>query len=299
MSLCACPFTLHPRRRRYRVRVPLSSTDLTLHIGPLYTRLLRHYGTRQQLPLVSPFHPVALLLLGIVFVMFGGPSTTRLRPSQGIDSETVYPFPSGILTRNARTSRRWSPSRSIPIAIGLPCISTNKTVSQNRSIFANGKNKPATIWYSMPGSSVRIMRISGCSMETVARWGASGTRPGWDCLWQNRRRIVHARARVLDLTFDTFDEQHVPYREVAQSLMLLDRTRKNPCAPNRETRPSDPRRRTQQWTSSRPQDHGSGVTPCPWGMSAGRLSLPTPGHGHGWRILFRHRRQPLAPRSHD
>ena len=34
------------------------------------------------------------------------------------------------------------------------------------------------------------------------------------------------RARVLDLTFDTFDEQRVPYREVAQSLMLLDRTGK-------------------------------------------------------------------------
>jgi uncharacterized protein YigE (DUF2233 family) len=32
------------------------------------------------------------------------------------------------------------------------------------------------------------------------------------------------RARVLDLTFDTFDEEHPPYREVAQSLMLLDRT---------------------------------------------------------------------------
>jgi uncharacterized protein YigE (DUF2233 family) len=34
------------------------------------------------------------------------------------------------------------------------------------------------------------------------------------------------RAQVLDLTFDTFDEQHAPYREVAQSLMLLDRTGK-------------------------------------------------------------------------
>jgi len=34
------------------------------------------------------------------------------------------------------------------------------------------------------------------------------------------------RARVLDLTFDTFDERQVPYREVAQSLMLLDRTGK-------------------------------------------------------------------------
>jgi len=34
------------------------------------------------------------------------------------------------------------------------------------------------------------------------------------------------RARVLDLSYDTFDEQHVPYREVAQSLMLLDRTGK-------------------------------------------------------------------------
>jgi len=32
------------------------------------------------------------------------------------------------------------------------------------------------------------------------------------------------RARVLDLTFDTFDEGHPPYREAAQSLMLLDRT---------------------------------------------------------------------------
>jgi hypothetical protein len=34
------------------------------------------------------------------------------------------------------------------------------------------------------------------------------------------------RAQVLDLTFDTFDEEHIPYREVAQSLMLLDRTGK-------------------------------------------------------------------------
>ena len=34
------------------------------------------------------------------------------------------------------------------------------------------------------------------------------------------------RARVLDLTFDTFDERQPPYREVAQSLMLLDRTGK-------------------------------------------------------------------------
>jgi uncharacterized protein YigE (DUF2233 family) len=34
------------------------------------------------------------------------------------------------------------------------------------------------------------------------------------------------RARVLDLTFDIFDERQTPYREVAQSLMLLDRTGK-------------------------------------------------------------------------
>jgi hypothetical protein len=34
------------------------------------------------------------------------------------------------------------------------------------------------------------------------------------------------RAGVLDLTFDTFDERQPPYREVAQSLMLLDRTGK-------------------------------------------------------------------------
>jgi uncharacterized protein YigE (DUF2233 family) len=34
------------------------------------------------------------------------------------------------------------------------------------------------------------------------------------------------RAQVLDLTFDIFDERQPPYREVAQSLMLLDRTGK-------------------------------------------------------------------------
>lgn len=34
------------------------------------------------------------------------------------------------------------------------------------------------------------------------------------------------RARILDLNFERFDEQRVPYREVAQSLMLLDRTGK-------------------------------------------------------------------------
>jgi hypothetical protein len=34
------------------------------------------------------------------------------------------------------------------------------------------------------------------------------------------------RAQVLDLTFDAFDEEQIQYREVAQSLMLLDRTGK-------------------------------------------------------------------------
>jgi len=34
------------------------------------------------------------------------------------------------------------------------------------------------------------------------------------------------RARVLDLTLDPFDEQQPPYREAAQSLMLLDQNRK-------------------------------------------------------------------------
>jgi uncharacterized protein YigE (DUF2233 family) len=34
------------------------------------------------------------------------------------------------------------------------------------------------------------------------------------------------RAQILDLTYDTFDERQLPYREVAQSLMLLDRTGK-------------------------------------------------------------------------
>ncbi|HXT66981.1 MAG TPA: hypothetical protein VN657_09330 [Nitrospiraceae bacterium] len=34
------------------------------------------------------------------------------------------------------------------------------------------------------------------------------------------------RARVLDLSYDAFDERRPPYREVAQSLMLLDRTGK-------------------------------------------------------------------------
>ena len=35
-----------------------------------------------------------------------------------------------------------------------------------------------------------------------------------------------ARARILDLSVDPFDEQHPPYGEAAQSLMLLDRTGK-------------------------------------------------------------------------
>ena len=35
-----------------------------------------------------------------------------------------------------------------------------------------------------------------------------------------------ARARILDLSVDPFDEQHPPYAEAAQSLMLLDRTGK-------------------------------------------------------------------------
>jgi len=129
-----------------------------------------------------PCTPVARFVLGIIFVMFSGPSTTTAQ------------ILTGDQLGDGLSISVWNPHTQCPdvlIAIVLPYTTTSKTVSQTRSIFANGKNEPATIWYSMLGSSVRIMRTSGCSMETVNRWGASGTPPGWGCLWQNRRRIIH------------------------------------------------------------------------------------------------------------
>jgi hypothetical protein len=109
--------------------------------------------------------------------------------------------------------------------------------------------------------------------------------PTWLGLFVAEPSVDRARrARVLDLTFDTFDEGHPPYREVAQSLMLLDRTGK--------IRVRQTGKRAHQTLVAEKgdghlvEDDRSNVAACAWGMSAGRLSVVAPGHGHGRRVLI-------------
>ena len=244
-----------------------------------------------------PFSPVALFLLGIIFIMFSDPSTTR---AQTLTEDRLG---------NGLSISVWNPQAQCPDVAPLIAVE----IDPDRYRFTmhyyqqDGFSDPLDIrqWQEQTGHD--LVFNAGLFRENYAYLGllygngrslGSKRHATWLGLFvaepmEDRSR----RARVLDLTFDSFDEQHIPYREVAQSLMLLDRTEKSVCA-----KPGNAHIRllsqNKQWASSRPQDDGSGVTPCPWGMSEGRLSLPTPGHGHGWRILFRCRRQPLDPRSH-
>ena len=172
------------------------------------------------------FTPAARFLLGIIFVMFSGPLTTT--------AQTL----TGDQLGNGLSISVWNPHTQCPdvaplIAVDIDPDRYRFTVHYYQQ---DGFSDPPDIrqWQERTGHD--LVFNAGLFRENYAYLGllygngrslGSKRHATWLGLFvaepaEDRSR----RARVFDLTFDTFDEQHVPYREVAQSLMLLDRTGK-------------------------------------------------------------------------
>lgn len=173
-----------------------------------------------------PFTPVARFLLGIIFVMLSGPATTT--------AQTL----TGDQLGDGLSISSWNPQEQCPDVAPLIAVE----IDPNRYRFTvhyyqqDGLSDPPDIrqWQERTGHD--LVFNAGLFRENYAYLGllygngrslGSKRHTTWLGLFvaepvEDRSR----RARVLDLIFDTFDEQHVPYREVAQSLMLLDRTGK-------------------------------------------------------------------------
>lgn len=173
-----------------------------------------------------PFTPVARFLLGIIFVMFSGPSTTR--------AQTI----TGDQLGNGLSISVWNPQTQCPDVAPLVAVE----IDPDRYRFTvhyyqqDGLSDPLDIrqWQERTGHD--LVFNAGLFRENYAYLGllygngrslGSNRHAIWMGLFvaepaEDRSR----RARVMDLTFDTFDERKPPYREVAQSLMLLDRTGK-------------------------------------------------------------------------
>ncbi len=172
------------------------------------------------------FRPVVLFLLGIVLVMFSRPSTTT--------AQTLTEDQLG----DGLSISVWDPHTQCPGVAPLVAVE----IDPDRYRFTvhyyqqDGFSDPLDIrqWQEHTGHD--LVFNAGLFRENYAYLGllygngrslGSKRHTTWMGLFaaepaEDRSR----RARVFDLTFDTFDEQRVPYREVAQSLMLLDRTGK-------------------------------------------------------------------------
>ena len=172
------------------------------------------------------FTPAARFLLSIVFVMFSGPLTTT--------AQTL----TGDQLGNGLSISVWNPHTQCPdvaplIAVDIDPDRYRFTVHYYQQ---DGFSDPLDIYQWQERTGHDLVFNAGLFRENYAYLGllygngrslGSKRHATWLGLFvaepaEDRSR----RARVLDLTFDTFDEQHVPYREVAQSLMLLDRTGK-------------------------------------------------------------------------
>jgi len=173
-----------------------------------------------------PFTPVARFLLGIIFVMFSESSTTA---AQTLTEDRLG---------DGLSISVWNPQ--VQCSDIAPLIAVE--IDPNRYRFTvhyyqqDGFSDPLDIrqWQERTGHD--LVFNAGLFRENYAYLGllyGNGRSLGskrhaiWLGLFvaepvEDRSR----RARVLDLTFDTFDERQPPYREVAQSLMLLDRTGK-------------------------------------------------------------------------
>jgi uncharacterized protein YigE (DUF2233 family) len=172
------------------------------------------------------FTPVALFLLGIFFVMFSGPPTTTAQ------------ILTGDQLGDGLSISVWNPHTQCPDVAPLVAVE----IDPDRYRFTvhyyqqDGFSEPLDIhqWQERTGHD--LVFNAGLFRENYAYLGllygngrslGSKRHATWLGLFAAEPAADRSRrARVLDLTFDTFDEQHVPYREVAQSLMLLDRTGK-------------------------------------------------------------------------
>jgi uncharacterized protein YigE (DUF2233 family) len=172
------------------------------------------------------FTPVARFLLGIIFVMFSGPSMTTAQPL------AADHLGDGLSISVWNTQAQCSDVAPL-IAVEIDPNRYRFTVHYYQQ---DGFSDPLDIrqWQERTGHD--LVFNAGLFRENYAYLGllyGNGRSLGskrhaiWLGLFvaepaEDRSR----RARVLDLTFDTFDERQPPYREVAQSLMLLDRTGK-------------------------------------------------------------------------
>jgi hypothetical protein len=170
---------------------------------------------------------IALPLLGSIVVMLGGPQTTT--------GQTL----TGDRLGNGLSISVWDPHTQCPDVAPLVAVEIDPdryrfTVHQYQQ---HGLSEPPDIreWQEQTGHD--LVFNAGLFRENYAYLGllygngrslGSKRHSTWLGLFAAEPATDRSsrRARVLDLTYDAFDEQHVPYREVAQSLMLLDRTGK-------------------------------------------------------------------------
>src|ERR1043165_331902 len=170
--------------------------------------------------------PVAQFLLGLIIVVFNGPSTTM---AQTLTEDHL---------RDGLSISVWNPRTQCPDVAPLVAIE----IDPDRYRFTvhhyqqDGFSVPVDIsqWQERTGHD--LVFNAGLFRENYAYLGllyGNGRSLGskrhvtWLGLFVAEPAENHSRrARVLDLTYDVFDERQPPYREVAQSLMLLDRTGK-------------------------------------------------------------------------
>jgi len=170
--------------------------------------------------------PVAQFLLGLIIVVFSGPSTTM--------AQTLAEDRLG----DGLSISVWNPRTQCPDVAPLVAVE----IDPDRYRFTvhyyqqDGLSDPLDIrqWQERTGHD--LVFNAGLFRENYAYLGllyGNGRSLGskrhvtWLGLFVAEPAENHSRrARVLDLTYDVFDERQPPYREVAQSLMLLDRTGK-------------------------------------------------------------------------
>lgn len=170
--------------------------------------------------------PVAQFLLGLIVVMFSGPSTAA---AQTLGEDQLG---------DGLSISVWNPRSQCPDV--APLVAAE--IDPDRYRFTvhyyqqDGLSDPLDIrqWQERTGHD--LVFNAGLFRENYAYLGllyGNGRSLGskrhvtWLGLFVAEPAENHSRrARVLDLTYDAFDERQPPYREVAQSLMLLDRTGK-------------------------------------------------------------------------
>ena len=173
-----------------------------------------------------PILPVARFILGIIFVIFSETSATL--------AQTLTEDQLG----HGLSISVWDPHAQCPGVAPLVAIE----VDPDRYRFSvhyyqeDGFSDPLDIhqWQERTGHD--LVFNAGLFRENYAYLGllygngrslGSKRHPTWLGLFVAEPGTDRLRrARVLDLTFDIFDEAEPPYHEVAQSLMLLDRTGK-------------------------------------------------------------------------